>query len=181
MPQASTPTLLQQLVTRCRTEPLVFDGVRPELCPVLEQIILGRLQNARGRKVGSINIGGWKSDEDFFSWPDEAVQELRQTIVDQIGSPSPVAWAMVNRAGSQHPRHQHRVASLSGVYYVTPGSEEAITPTIFECPCGSIQRYNLEIEPDPGRLVLCRGEMWHSVPIYIGEIPRITIAFDVRR
>jgi hypothetical protein len=178
--QTSAP-LLQQLVARCRTEPLIFDGVRSELCPALEQVILNRMRNARGRKIGSINIGGWKSGEDFFSWPDEAVQELRQTIVDQIGHPSPVAWAMVNRAGSQHPRHQHRIASLSGVYYVTPGSEEAITPTIFECPCDAIQRYNLEIEPDPGRLVLCRGEMWHSVPIYTGDIPRITIAFDVRR
>jgi hypothetical protein len=181
MPQASTPTLLQQLVTRCRAEPLVFDGVRPELCPVLEQIILGRLQNSRGRKVGSINIGGWKSEEDFFSWPDEAVQELRQTIVDQIGHPSPVAWAMVNRAGSQHPRHQHRIATLSGVYYVSPGSENAITPTIFECPYNVNQHYDLEIEPDPGRLVLLSGMMWHRVPIYAGGNPRITVVFDIRR
>ena len=175
-----------KLVSSCRDEPLVLDGLRPDLCPALEQVILERMQNDRGRKVGSINVGGWKSGEDFFSWPDAAVQELRQTIVEQIGAPHPVAWAMVNRAGSHHPRHQHRTAILVGVFYVTIGSPNAITPTIFECPCDALSargkpRYAMEVEPHPGRLVLCRGEAWHSVPVYSGELPRITIAFDVRR
>ena len=98
---------LMQLVTQCRAEPIVFDDVRPELCPALEQVILDRMQNDRGRRIGSLNIGGWKSGEDLFSWPDEVVQELRQTITEAVGAPMPVAWAMVNRAGSQHPRHQH--------------------------------------------------------------------------
>ncbi len=90
----------------------------------------------------------------------------------------------MNRGGSQHPRHQHRIATLVGVYYVTAGSLDMLTPTIFECPCDPPRggpRYELAIEPHPGRLVLCRGEMWHRVPIYAGELPRITIAFDVRR
>ena len=178
--QANAKPILQQIVEQCRAEPLVFDDVRPDLCPALEQIILDRRRSSRG-KVGSLNIGGWKSGEDFFSWRDSAVQELRQTIVDLLGALSPVAWAMVNRAGSQHPRHQHRIAVLSGIYYVTRGSEDAITPTIFECPCAANQRYDLEIEPDPGRLVLCQGQMWHRVPRYAGEAPRSTIAFDIRR
>jgi len=177
---------LTQLVSQCREQPIVFDGLRPELCPALEQIILDRMQHDRGRRTGSLNIGGWKSSEDFFTWPDEAVQELRQTIVEQVGARAPVAWTMVNRAGSQHPRHQHRTAILVGVYYVTVGSAEAITPTVFECPCDgrvvrSGDRYELEVEPHPGRLVLCRGETWHRLPVYPGELPRITIAFDVRR
>jgi hypothetical protein len=181
---ASNP--LMQLVTQCRAEPIVFDDVRPELCPALEQIILDRMQHDRGRRTGSLNIGGWKSAEDFFTWPDEAVQELRRTIVDQVGARAPVAWTMVNRAGSQHPRHQHRTAILVGVYYVTAGSADAITPTIFECPCDGRptragEKYELEVEPHPGRLVLCRGEAWHRLPPYPGELPRITIAFDVRR
>lgn len=179
--QANAKPLLQQLAIQCRAEPIVFDNVRPELCPALEQIILDRMQGSRGRSLGSLNIGGWKSEEDFFSWNAPAVQELRQTIVNQIGHPSPVAWTMVNRSGSQHPRHQHRIATLSGIYYVTAGSEESISPTIFECPCDASRRYDLEIEPDPGRLVLCSGEMWHRLPTYAGEAPRITIVFDVRR
>lgn len=184
---ASTDPLVQ-LLAQCRAKPVVFDGVRPELCAQLEQIILDRMQHDRRRKTGSLNVGGWKSGEDFFLWPDAAVQELRAAIVELIGAGSraSVAWAMVNRAGSQHPRHQHRIAILLGVYYVTAGSPNALTPTVFECPCdgrpaGGNDRYDLEIEPHPGRLVVCRGETWHFVKKVIGDLPRITVAFDVRR
>jgi hypothetical protein len=179
---ASSTDPLKQIVADCRDQPVVFDGVRPELCEQLAQVILGRMQSDRGRRTGSINVGGWKSGEDFFSWPDPAVQDLRQTIAELVGARSPVAWAMVNRAGSHHPRHQHRVAILSGVYYVAPGSSDAITPTVFECPCdGRPKRGELEVEPHPGRLVVCRGETWHFLPKYMGDLPRITVAFDVRR
>jgi putative 2-oxoglutarate-Fe(II)-dependent oxygenase superfamily protein len=176
--------MASSLAEQCRTEPLVFDDVRPELCPALEQIILTRMRHDRGRRTGSLNVGGWKSGEDFFAWSDEAVQTLRQAISAIVGPKPLVAWAMVNRAGSQHPRHQHRVASLSGVYYVTTGDPRA--PTIFECPCderprGSVAPYELEIEPHPGRLALFRGTAWHRVARYVGESPRITIAFDIRR
>lgn len=184
--QVVTMDPLRSLLARCSETPLVFDSVRPDLCPALEEVILDRMLHDRGRRVGSLNVGGWKSGEDFLDWKDAAVQDFRQTIAEQLGPRRPVAWAMVNRTGSKHPRHQHRIAVLSGIYYVTAGSEEAITPTIFECPCDMSpargpRRYELEIEPHPGRLVLCRGEMWHRVPTYAGEQPRITIAFDVRR
>ena len=173
-----------ELLGRCRVEPIVLDEFHPDLCPALEQIILQRMQASGGRRIGSLNVGGWKSGEDFFAWSDAAVQELRQRIVEELGMPRPVGWAMVNRAGSHHPRHQHRAAVLSGIYFVTAGSEDAITPTIFECG-GDAKRkvpsYPLEIEPHPGRVILARGEAWHSVPRYPGELPRITIAFDVRR
>lgn len=175
----SALSFTQQIAQRCRIEPLVFDDVCPELCPALEQVILQRAR--QGRSTRSLNQGGWKSTEDFFLWPDEAVQLLRQRIADELGAPRVVGWAMVNRAGSQHPRHQHRIASLTGVYYVTAGSEDAITPTVFECEGDGSGRYELEVEPHPGRLVICRGETWHRVGCYPGELPRITIAFDVRR
>ena len=180
---AMTTDPLRQLVAQCRDQPVVFDDVRPELCPALEQVILDRMQRDRGRKTGSLNVGGWKSGEDFFAWPDAAVQELRQVIVEMVGARSPIAWAMVNRAGSHHPRHQHRIAILSGVFYVTAGSENTHTPTVFECPCDGQpgDRYELEVYPHPGRLVVCRGETWHRLPVYAGDLPRITIAFDVRR
>jgi len=177
---AVAPSLTTQVFARCRAEPIVLDGVLPEICPQLEQVILHRMQVER-RSTKSLNVGGWKSAEDFFAWPDAAVQQIRQQIVAELGAPRMVAWAMVNRAGSHHPRHQHRIASLSGIYYVTAGSEDAITPTIFECEGDGSGRYELEIEPHPGRLVICRGECWHRLPPYTGELPRITIAFDIRR
>jgi hypothetical protein len=183
---ATAANSVMQVAASCRDEPIVYDDVCPEICPELAEVILHRMQTDRRRSTASINRGGWKSAEDFFAWPDASVQQLREVIAAHLGAPRPVGWAMVNRAGSEHPRHQHRIAILSGVYYVTSGSEDAITPTIFECPCdgrparGST-RYDLEVEPHPGRLVICRGETWHRVPPYPGELPRITVAFDVRR
>jgi Putative 2OG-Fe(II) oxygenase len=188
---AEPSTTTAQIAARCRIEPIVFDGVRPDLCPALAEVILCRMRTDRQR-TASLNVGGWKSTEDFFAWPDAPVQELRQWIVAELGAARPIGWAMVNRAGSHHPRHQHLNATLVGVYYVTAGSEDAITPTIFECPSGSSTSargrdlargatYELEVEPQPGRLVICRGEAWHRVPKYLGELPRITIAFDIRR
>lgn len=164
----------RQFVQR-QADPVLFDDVLPEICPALAEVILFR--SRRDRSTKSLNVGGWKSAEDFFQWPDPAVQQLRRRIVSELGSPKVlVGWAMVNRAGSHHPRHQHRAASLTGIYYVAAGSEDAITPTIIECARG-----DLAVDPHPGRLVLFRGETWHSVPPYLGELPRITIAFDVRR
>lgn len=183
------PPDFRQLLESCRPKPVIFDGVRPELCAALAEVILGRMQVDRGRKIGSINVGGWKSGEDLFSWPDAPVQELRQALIGAVGGRSVggrswVGWAMVNRAGSQHPRHQHRVAILTGIYYVAAGNA-VVTPTVFECPCDPLlrgsDRYELEVDPHPGRLVVCRGETWHWVPSYSGDEPRITIAFDVRR
>ena len=56
------------------------------------------------------------------------MQQLRQWIVAQaeLRIARLVGWAMVNRAGSHHPRHHHPIAILSGVYYVTAGSPEAL-------------------------------------------------------
>lgn len=183
---AASTDLMSQLATQCRDHPLVYDGVHPELCEPLAQVILSRMQSDRGRRTGSLNVGGWKSGEDFLSWPDAPVQELRQVIADLVGARPATAWAMVNRAGSHHPRHQHRAAILMGVYYVAVGSPEAIVSTVFECPCDGRQareddRYNMEVTPHPGRLVISRGETWHFVPKYMGDLPRITIAFDIRR
>jgi len=179
-PTRSSDNPLSRLTAQAREQPLVYDGVRPELCPALTEVILDRMKHDRGKRVGSLNVGGWKSSEDVFAWPEAPVQDLRRTIVDMIGHRSPVAWAMVNRAGSQHPRHQHRIAYLFGVFYVTSGDPRI--PTICECPCdGRPTKHELAIDPEPGRLVLCRGETWHRLEIYPGDLPRITIVFDVRR
>lgn len=175
--QPAVPPLVQ-LLAQCRTEPLVADEVLAELCPELEQAILQRMAASQGRSTQSLNVGGWKSPEDFFSWPVPAVQKLRECVVELTNSAQRlVAWAMVNRAGSHHPRHQHRAALLTGLYYVTPGNEEEVTPTCFECADGTV----LEVEPHPGRLVIFRGETWHWVTPVVGDEPRITIAFDLRR
>lgn len=164
----STPYKLRREVDK---EPIVFDGLHPELCPELARNIIARSKHA---SFPSLNVGGWKSTEGFFSWIEPEVQELQRALIGLLGA-KPIGWAMINRAGSEHRRHQHRIALLAGVYYVTAG--DPAVPTIYELA----DKSEIEIEPSPGRLVLCSGETWHRVPRYDGQKPRITIAFDVRR
>ncbi len=83
---------------------------------------------------------------------------------------------MVNRRGSQHPRHNHRGAIVSGVYYVRAGDALA-PPTIFEIA----GEQELHVEPLAGRLALFPASLYHRVPKYAGDEPRITIAFDALR
>lgn len=162
-----------QLLAQCRDAPLVFDHVRPELCPALEAAVLFQMGRSRG-STPSLNVGGWKSPETVFLWSDPAVQALGDEIANLIGG-NPVGWAMVNRGGSHHPRHQHRNARIVGVYYVTAG--DPVTPTIFECS----KAKELAVDPHPGRIVLSPGTMWHFLPRYDGVVPRISIAFEIKR
>lgn len=181
-PVAKSPdSPLMQIVTAAREQPVVYDDVRADLCPQLGQVILDRMTREGGRRSsGSLNVGGWKSGEDFFSWADPAVQALRDAIYGMLDVRSMVAWAMVNWGGSRHPRHQHPIASLSLVYYVIPG--DPLVPTIYECPCdGRRPTSELVVDPRVGRLVAARGQTWHRVDAYNGDTPRVTIAIDVRR
>lgn len=149
------------------------DGFMPELMPDLLSIILDA--SRRDSTFPSLNLGGWKSSDDFLQWGFPAVQLLRQGLRDVLDGHLPSGWAMVNRAGSHHPRHRHQTSAISGVVYVDPGDESS-SPTVFEVDGGR----SVHVVPSPGRLVIFPGGMWHSVPRYDGEDPRVTIAFDVR-
>lgn len=156
--------------------PIVYDDTCTELCPEIARIVLAH-EAAQPRSNGTLSIGGWKSWDRPFDWDEPALRKLGDEI--ELGlAMEPASWAMVNRSGAQHPRHQHRTAAISGVYYVDPGDDDPAiaTPTIFETPTGEVS-----IAAVAGRMVLFPGEMWHRVPVVRGARPRITIAFDVRR
>lgn len=178
---------LGALRAQLRDQPLVLDDVCVELLPALREEILAL--NQRWSSERSLNRGGWKSSEAFFQVAGPAAAALERVIVTELlGGRRPIGWAMVNANGSEHPRHQHTIASVVGIYYVTAG--DPIVPTIYEvgavAPMASTGRkatrgVDLPISPQPGRLVLCTGDTWHRVPRYDGTAPRVTIAFDVRR
>lgn len=202
---SDAPTTYGALQAMLREGPVLYDDVRPDLLGALAALILELAQ--RQPAGGSLNRGGWKSDEGFLD-RDGAPRELAATLSrDYLGGARPVGWAMVNRSGSEHPRHQHRIAAVSAIYYVTPG--DPAVPTILELPLeptrdavlvatavkrrrqGLSKRTRANdpacatneaaLEPVPGLLALFTGETWHRVPRYDGDAPRITIAFDVRR
>lgn len=172
-----------QIRSRCAGAPVVFDGVHPELCPDLRSAVLAKSrawsnETATSPSYPSLNVGGWKSSEDFFSWPYPSVRQLREVLRrEYLRGGDPIGWTMVNRSGSHHPRHHHGHSVLSGVYYVDPGDPTTSAPTVFETADG----HEVRVEPAPGRLALFPSDLWHHVPAYTGASPRITIAFDVRR
>jgi hypothetical protein len=171
MMQAAAAQITPYQIRRdCTREPLVYDGVHPELCPRLLEIIDAHRATTRAR-TGSLNVGGWKSPETLFSWPELEIAELARAVIGVVHG-KPIGWAMINVPGAVHKRHQHQAAIISGLYYL----DWSKTPTLFELP----DRTKLEIEPAPGRLVVFHAEMWHSVPA-VTDQKRVTISFDVRR
>jgi len=151
-----------------------FHNIGIELLDDLQKLIL-RMSESTGR-YPTTNIGGWKSDEKFFDTPHIAVRRLRHDLERFVVGLNITGWAMVNREGCYHPRHQHTNVLLSGVYYVDPG--DPVTPTVFEDSRGE------EITPPQimaGTLVTFPENMWHYVPIYQGTKPRITIVLNAKR
>ena len=154
--------------------PTLYDDFLPELALPLRGEILGRMEWLRARSAPSLNEGGWRSD-DLRHWPGPAATQLLTGLRMLTCARRIDAWAMVNRRGSRHPRHVHRGPNWAGVYVVAPGDPP--TPTVFELPDGT----ESSVMPVTARLVVFPAGLYHHVPPYPGEEPRITVAFDVFR
>lgn len=124
--------------------------------------------------TGSNNVGGWKSSQDFAGRTSKAVREMVIQLMSKLVCERPIMWAMVNQRGSFHKRHNHGLRVLTGVWYLMPG--EPATPTMFE----SSQGRTTAIQPEAGRLIAFNGMTPHWMNRYDGEVPRVTIAFEVR-
>jgi len=155
----------------------IHDGFRDDLLPYLREIILNA--STAAPSAPTLNRGGWKSDERFLARPDPAIRALRDDLrerflIGHLTGRNPIGWAMINRLGSHHKRHQHSGSLLSGVYFVD-GGETPVAPLVVEA-----NGEEFAVDPTPGRLVMFPGPTWHRVPPYQGQAPRISIAFDVR-
>lgn len=154
--------------------PVVRDGLCLDLLDSLALEIEARAHDLGERSAPSLNRGGWRSDS-LLHWTGPATKTLIGTLRELTRAIDLEAWAMVNRRGSSHPRHVHRGALMAGVYYVRPGGPST-PPTIFEVQGGP----EIHVEPLAGRLVLFSSDLYHRVPAYHGDDPRVTVAFDVR-
>jgi hypothetical protein len=129
----------------------------------------------------SHNVGGWRSEDDFFEWPLEQATQLRVRFAEIVGElPSTKdphtyryrAWAIVNRAGSFHRRHVHGGSIWSGVFYVDAGGHPSAR-TLFE-----IEGRVFHIDPESGLMTVFPSCTPHSVEPHLGGGERVTIAFD---
>jgi hypothetical protein len=152
--------------------PVVHDEIALDLVDALRTVVLA-CAGPGAPYPGGANRGGWKSRTDFLNWQAPVLAQFKERITGVLdGQAIGSSWAIVNKAGSWHGRHRHG-APTSGLYYVTEGDPKV--PTIFE----QTDAPDLMVEPRVGRLVLF-GNLFHYVPKYDGQEPRITIAFDVR-
>ncbi len=170
----------------CRACPIVVDEFHSDLVePLLAEVVA---RATAYRSAPTLNVGGWRSD-DLALWGDRVADDFREALRERVEWGELTTWAMVNRAGSHHPRHRHDGGVVSGIYYLDPGDEPS-APTVFELgPRGRLglkqvrgtRNPEVEVAAAAARLVLFPGDMWHRVPPYVGERPRVTVAFDVRR
>lgn len=145
----------------------------------LRRLIL-RLAESGAPSYPTMNVGGWKTDEKFFETPHHTVMRLKMELERHVLGLKFDGWAMVNREGTYHPRHQHTNVLLSGIYYVDPGDPPL--PTRFETEEFDTGRaLTFVADCAPGTLVTFPEGVWHHVPIYNGTRPRITIALNAKR
>jgi uncharacterized protein (TIGR02466 family) len=172
--------------------------------PLLRQVILDATQAYPS--LGKSNIGGWRSRNDLFHWPDPAVKEIGTWIMDcmrQIveasagterfrGTLSAVGWANVCRTGNYNAPHIHPESAWSGVYYVDAGDPDPTMPL-----SGSLELLDprsaaggvntpgdpfghpVRISPQAGLLVVFPSWLTHWVHPHAGSRERIAISFNV--
>jgi uncharacterized protein (TIGR02466 family) len=184
-----------------------WDGVE-ELNRQLTKAVLAQEQESEGT-VRS-NIGGWQSKQDFMVWTGEAGRELGRRIIelanhgtrlllDQFGARPSFSWkisiwANINRRGHWNRMHYHPGSTWSGTYYVDAGEAPptdlpsagkisfmdpvlASQMTFFS----GLVRQNFEIDPVAGLMVMFPSYLPHFVHPYLGERPRISIAFNIHK
>lgn len=167
----------------------------------LRQLILKREKIEQS--VTRSNQGGWQSAPDFFRWKAPPVAALERHIGHAVNiatlhvTRQPklnfqmelYGWATVNRSGHYNSVHVHPMATWSGVYYVDPGDEnmesqsgvlEFVHPvaasvmTFFPNVLPSARL----VQPKEGMLIMFPSYLQHSVRLYRGEKPRISIPFN---
>lgn len=146
----------------------------------LAELILSREAVEPGLEVS--NVGGWHSAPDLLESGDAAVSELALRIrtdaavvgADGGATARPLhAWANVMRDGAYLIAHRHAAEVWSGVYYVDAGSDGSGVITFAR------GLDVVKIAPRTGLLLLFPGDLLHSVAVYTGRTPRISVGFNL--
>jgi uncharacterized protein (TIGR02466 family) len=113
-----------------------------------------------------------------------------QEFVNQLNNIRPYkfviteSWAHVTRNHGYHLPHRHNHSTWSGIFYVSSGNYESGQNSIYN-PYYIERKTGLDFMDDrfvvefkPGRLVLFPSMLMHDAVPYVGEEPRIVIAFN---
>lgn len=94
-------------------------------------------------------------------------------------------WAHVTRTNGWHMPHTHPGSTWSGIFYVSEGDVDCGGATGFLSPFNFERKPGLDffqseyrVFPKPGMLIIFPSTLTHYVQPYIGNSPRITIAFN---
>ncbi|MGB8693436.1 MAG: putative 2OG-Fe(II) oxygenase [Steroidobacteraceae bacterium] len=172
-------------------------------------VLLRGLHTAKSPYLEQSVRGGTQTDRPLFfrheaiiaTWKSKIVAALREYIAalpapepdhPLLGTPREQllfagSWSVRLQAQGYHVSHTHPQGWISSALYVAlPLPAQLGAPPAgwleFGRPAAELGLYlpaYAQVEPRPGRLVLCPSTMWHAtVPFQDGE--RTTIAFDVR-
>ena len=188
--------------------PMVRQPVREadKINHALKTAILKRARANAG--VQRHNVGAWRSEDDFFSWPLPEAETLKRAInraVAQLtqlsmgvqgksirGEMNALGWANVCRSGGYVRPHTHRLSNWSGVYVVSGEAEtkdhpdsgvlELLDPRpgvdLLNTP-GNPYGGSFKVPPVPGTLAVHPSWLVQFVNPYFGKGELVTVGFTV--
>jgi len=97
------------------------------------------------------------------------------------------SWSSRLRTGGFHTNHVHPHGWISSVYYVSvpksvrdaPGRDGWLQFGQPDMDLGRASAVRLQVQPQPGRLVLFPSMFWHGTAPFSDPEHRLTVAFDV--
>ena len=185
-----------------------WDG-SDDLNAALETAVLA--EEGRSAGVRRSNVGGWHSPAGRLEWAGDAGSSLIGRMLamanhatrllfqeHQVQGPRFAwrvsAWANLNRSGDWNNLHFHSGSTWSGTYYVSAGDSPpadrpdagrlALVDPLLASQMsffpGVLPQF-LEFAPRPGLMVLFPSYLQHIVRPYLGESPRISVAFNISK
>jgi uncharacterized protein (TIGR02466 family) len=153
--------------------------------------------------VSKSNQGGWQSRADFFQSDQPAIAALARLVTTAVNVATEsirvppdrrlefrlYGWAAVNRKGHYNTAHVHPHATWSGTYYVDAGDAVSdagsamleflhpVTAAAMSFFPGILPSARL-VRPETGMVILFPSYLQHGVRMYVGERPRICVAFN---
>jgi uncharacterized protein (TIGR02466 family) len=174
--------------------------LRPDVAARINQALLRKLDEARGRHPDLQPRGKWQTDQNLHRVAElaelvETVTGVARQILDRehiryAGIEVTGCWANVGFPGSRHRTHAHPNNYLSGVYYVKappggntinfldprPQAAGMVPPSSQMSPLTS-QRITIDVRP--GTLLLFPAWLGHSVDTNRAREERISVAFNL--